>query len=378
MTSQTPWFISADGHMSEPLDLWTTRLDKKFRDRAPHVEFDNAGQPGAWWVYEGYKPHDLAVGIAGGQIRTDEEKHAFIKYGGYADARPGGWDPAERLKDMAADGVVAEVLYTTLGFRLFWLLDPELQRECFRVYNDWLAEYCSYAPKQLKGIALISLYDPRLGARELERSVTMGLSGAMVWVTPPENQPYWLDMYDVFWAKAQELGVPVSLHPPTGMDRPKYEFERNLRPLRPVIAAQEVQRSLGVIIASGVLERFPKLNVISAEYGIAWAPWWLDRINKMVGVGPSRRGGYDTKLSMKPTEYFQRQCYVTYIRDELGVRYRNDIGVDRIMWSSDYPHAASTWPKSAEFIDRDFAGGPETDKRMICHDNVAKLYGFEV
>ncbi len=102
MTSQTPWFISADGHMSEPLDLWTTRLDKKFRDRAPHVEFDNAGQPGAWWVYEGYKPHDLAVGIAGGQIRTDEEKHAFIKYGGYADARPGGWDPAERLKDMAS------------------------------------------------------------------------------------------------------------------------------------------------------------------------------------------------------------------------------------------------------------------------------------
>ncbi len=152
MTSQTPWFISADGHMSEPLDLWTTRLDKKFRHRAPHVEFDNAGQRGAWWVYEGYKPHDLAVGIAGGQIRTDEEKHAFIKSGGYADARPGGWDPAERLKDMAADGVVAEVLYTTLGFRLFWLLDPELQRECFRVYNDWLAEYCSYAPKQLRGL----------------------------------------------------------------------------------------------------------------------------------------------------------------------------------------------------------------------------------
>jgi uncharacterized protein len=81
---------------------------------------------------------------------------------------------------------------------------------------------------------------------------------------------------------------------------------------------------------------------------------------------------------MKPTEYFQRQCYVTYIKDELGVKYRNDIGVDRIMWSSDYPHAASTWPKSAEFIDRDFAGGPETDKRMICHDNVAKLYGFDV
>ena len=372
-----PWYISADSHMSEPLDLWTERMDKKFRDRAPHVEFEYDGVPGTWWVYEGYPAHDLAVGVAGGKSRTEEEKVEFMRSGGYADARPGGWDPAERIKDMALDGVAGEVLFTTLGFRLFWLLDPDLQRECFSVYNDWLADYCKYASDKFKGLALISLYDPKLGAQELERCAKMGLSGAMIWVTPPEDQPYHLEMYDVFWATAQELNMPVNLHPPTGMDRPKYEFGRENRILRPIIGAQEVQRSMAIMIASGILERFPKLTVVCAEYGIGWVPFWLGRVDSMQGRGSSRRGGFSTPLSMTPVEYFQRQMYVTYIEEEVGIRYRNDIGVDRVLWSSDYPHAASTWPESSKYIERDFAGA-EADKLAICRDNVAAVYGFKV
>ena len=84
------WYISSDSHMSEPLDLWATRMDAKFRDRAPHVEDEYNGVPGAWWVYEGYQPHDLAVGVAGGQSRSEDEKVEFMKTGGYADARPAG------------------------------------------------------------------------------------------------------------------------------------------------------------------------------------------------------------------------------------------------------------------------------------------------
>ncbi|MCH7482999.1 MAG: amidohydrolase [Chloroflexi bacterium] len=370
-------YISSDSHMSEPLDLWTERMDTKLRDRAPHMEPVYDGVEGAWWVYEGYPAHDLAVGIAGGKTRTEEEKVEFMKSGGYGDARPGGWDPAERLKDMALDGVAGEVLYTTLGFRLFWLKDPGLQRECFRVYNDWLAEYCRYAPDRLKGLALISLYDPGLGAKELERCARMGLSGAMIWVTPPEEQPYHLDLYDVFWAKAQELGMILSLHPPTGMERPKYEFGRENRALRSTIAPHEIQKALTIFIASGILERFPELQVISAEYGVGWVPHWLGRLRGAVGTGPSRRGGFATKLTMPPADYFARQVHVTYIDDPVGIKYRDDIGVDRIMWSNDYPHAASTWPESGPLIERDFAGSPQ-DKRKIVWDNVSKLYGFDL
>ncbi len=151
--------ISSDSHVSEPPDLWVERIDTKYRDRAPRVVLNPEGQEGAYLVYEGYPPHNLAIGLGAG--RTPEELAAFLKTGTYADARPGGWDPAQRLPDMELDGVEAEVLYTTLGFRLFWLKDAGLQRACFRVYNDWLAAYCSYAPKRLKGLALISLYDPR-------------------------------------------------------------------------------------------------------------------------------------------------------------------------------------------------------------------------
>ncbi len=171
--------ISADSHVSEPPDLWETRVDKRYRERAPRLAVDPPGLEGAFFLYEGYAPHPIGIGLGAG--KSPEELQEFLTKATYADARPGGWDPAERLKDNERDGVEADVLYTTLGFRIFWLKDAGLQAECFRVYNDWLAEYCAYAPKRMAGLALISLYDPRAGARELERCVKMGLKGAMIW-----------------------------------------------------------------------------------------------------------------------------------------------------------------------------------------------------
>ena len=110
----------------------------------------------------------------------------------------------------ALEGVEADVLYTTLGFRIFWLKDPGLQADCFRVYNDWLAEFVGYGRKHMAGLPMISLYDPKAGARELERCAKMGLKGAMIWCSPPEDQPYSSDIYDPFWAAAQELKMPAA------------------------------------------------------------------------------------------------------------------------------------------------------------------------
>ena len=120
---------------------------------------DPPGLSGAYFLYEGYAPHPIGIGLGAG--KSAEELKEFLTKATYADARPGGWDPAERMKDNELDGVEADVLYTTLGFRIFWLRDPALQAECFRVYNDWLAEYCRYAPDRMAGLALISLYDPK-------------------------------------------------------------------------------------------------------------------------------------------------------------------------------------------------------------------------
>lgn len=154
-----------------------------------------------------------------------EDYREFFKKGIDA-ARPGGWDPVERLKDMDADGVEAAVLYTSQGFRLFALDDPPYQEACFRAYNDWLAEYCKEAPHRLFGIAMVSLFDIDHAVAEIRRCREMGLRGAMIWGVPPEELPFDDARYEPFWSEAEALAMPLSLHIATGGDRPARETAR--------------------------------------------------------------------------------------------------------------------------------------------------------
>ena len=362
--------ISADSHVNEPPDLWATRVDKKYRERAPQLVTPPGGKEGAFFHYEGYAPHPIGIGFGAG--KTPEELKTFLTQGTYQDARPGGWDPAARKPDNEIDGVDAEVLYTTLGFRIFWLKDAGLQADCFRVYNDWLAEYCRHAPRRMAGMALISLYDPRAGAQELTRCTRMGLKGAMIWCSPPTEQPYSSTVYDPFWAAAQELRVPISLHAITGMGQ-ESQWDRGEPYMRSTVLSHEVERSFSVLIFSGVLERFPELQIVSAENNIGWLPYYLQRMDRTFERG-RYAAGY--KLGLKPSEYFQRQMWATYIDDYVGVASRHFIGVDRVMWSSDYQHQASSWPHSQEVVARDFKDATPEERFKITRGNVAQLYGF--
>ena len=200
--------ISADSHMMEPADLWETRLDNKFRDRAPKVVKNERGS-GYMFIAPGVRPFPVAGGFGIGKSGEDLKEH--LKKG-YEAARPSGWDPAERLKDQDVDGVRAEVIYTTLGMPLFGLDDDELRRACFTAYNDWVAEFRSYCPPRLHPIALLSLDDIPLAVKELERCAKIGLKGGMIWGVPPDDKPYYNELYDPFWAAAQELKMPLSLH----------------------------------------------------------------------------------------------------------------------------------------------------------------------
>ncbi len=208
MTENT--LLDADSHVSEPLNLWRERLPVKYRDIAPHMETEHQGRPGAWWFIEqDRQPHNVILGF--GANKSLEELQQLLKSFSYAGAHRGGWDPAQRVKDMDQDGVAGDVLYTTLGFRMFWIRDAGFQRACFQVYNDWLAEFCAYSPKRLKGLALISLYDPKQAAEDLADCAKKGLAGALVWASPPEELPFYSEDYDPFWAAAQELSMPLSL-----------------------------------------------------------------------------------------------------------------------------------------------------------------------
>jgi len=368
--------ISADSHVNEPGDLWVERIDKQFRDRAPRVVENLPGQrPGAYFVLEGIPPIHLAQGMGAG--KKPEELPQFFQTSTYEDRRPGGWDPAERLKDMDIDGVEADVIYTTLGFRQFWLTDAPLQRACFRVYNDWLAEYCAYAPKRLAGLALISLYDVAEGVKELRRCAGRGLKGALIWASPPEDRPYGATDYDPFWAEAQALGIPISLHSITGMGaESRLAIRQPLdRYVRSAVLCHEVQRTLVVLIFSGVLERFPHLKLVSAENEVGWLPFFLQKLDQ---AQEEYRYLYPAPLKLTPSEYFRRQIFATFIDDAVGVATREFIGAENIMWSSDYPHTVSTWPHSRAVVERDFKNIPEKEKRLIVRENVVRLYSLDL
>src|SRR5216684_7827944 len=147
--------MSADSHVMEPADFWATRLDVKYRDQAPRVVKNDKGA-GYIFVAPGISPFPVAGGFGTGRSGKELREHMSK---GYEAARPSGWDPVERIKDQEIDGVEAEVLYTTLGMPLFGLDDAALQRGCFGVYNDWVAEFRSHSPKRFHPIALISLED---------------------------------------------------------------------------------------------------------------------------------------------------------------------------------------------------------------------------
>ncbi len=374
-----PMLLDADSHVSEPLNLWQERLPAKYRSIAPHMETSHNGQPGAWWHIEpDRQPHNVILGF--GANKSLAELQQLLESFSYAGAHRGGWDPAQRLKDMDTDGVAGDVLYTTLGFRMFWIKDAGFQRACFQVYNDWLVEYCRQAPKRLKGLALISLYDAKQAAADLAECAKQGLAGAIIWASPPEELPFYSDVYDPFWAAAQELKMPLSLHEFAGFQWVDWDSDTKKRTVAQAINSHEVEKTFATLILSGVLERFPALRVVSAELNCGWLPFFLFRIDERFGATGIRFRGtpFPTKLKMNPSDYFRRQLYATFIDDGFGVAHRHEIGVENILWSSDFPHSATFWPKSAEKIAADFRAVEEADKRKILWDNTAKLYGFDL
>lgn len=368
--------ISADSHVIEPRNLWAERMDKPFRDRAPRVVNNPNGLTGEWFMCEGLEPRPASLAFAAG--KDPSEYSEFQKATNYDDGIAGGWEAAPRLKDMALDGVEAEVIYTTLGFRLFGLLDEPFQRELFRVYNDWLAELCSYDPKHLLGLAMIPLLDVAAGVKELRRCAKLGLKGALIMCSPPEGQSYADSTFDPFWAEAQELHMPLSLHLGTGHGK-ESRYDSNLF-LRAMTIPHEVQRTFAALVFGGVLERFPDLKLVSAENDIGWLPHFLARADltfqKLGSLKLSATGG--ANLKMLPSEYFRRQVYATFIDDEVGVRNSDLFGIDNYMWSSDYPHLMATWPHSREAVARNFQGISDEVKWKVVRENAARLYDIDL
>lgn len=360
--------LSADSHVVEPAEVWSERLDRRFAGRGPRIINEFNGRKGDYFVAEGLTPFPVAAfAVAGADPREFRERMR----GGYPGVRPSAWDPAERISDQDRDGVMGEVLYPSLAMQLFQLEDGALRAASFRAYNDWLADYCSYNPRRLAGIALVALDDPAGGAVELERAAKKGLRGAMIWGEPPADRPYGDASYDRFWAAAQDLRTPISLHILTER---KSSGDRSSGVMTYYPSLHHgVQRSLAGIIFGGVLERFPSLQMVSVENDIGWIPHYLQRLDHSY---EKYRYLEREAIPNPPSFYFHRQVRATFQDDRVGIVNREFIGTGNLMWASDFPHSDSTWPRSREVIAHDFAGVPESDVRKIVADNTAAVYGI--
>src|SRR5262245_12404047 len=360
--------ISADSHMTEPPDLWVKRIDSRFREVAPRVVHEHQGKPGYWFICAGLEPRSVAGTFAAG--KSPEELKAFQK-AGYEAARPGGWDPAERLKDMARDGVGAAALYTTRGSRLFGVTDGPFRAAFFRASSDWLAGFWRYELSRFAGLGLIPLLEVADGVRELQRCAGLGLKGAMIMASPPEGRDYSEPLYDPFWAAAQDLRMPLSLHTSTGHAREsRYNVNRYMRAMT---LPHETQRTLTTLIFSGVLERFPGLKIVSAENDIGWLAHYLYRADF---TAQRFRFTDPAPITLLPSEYFRRQIFATFMDDPVGIATWTFVGAENFMWASDYPHTLATWPHSQEVIARDFKGVPDHVKARMTSENAAGLYGL--
>jgi predicted TIM-barrel fold metal-dependent hydrolase len=367
--------LSSDAHVVEPPDLWTTRIDRAVRHRAPRVV---AEPDGDWWMIDGTRGNSFQGGAQAGKRFEDQ---ALLRPAArFSEVRRGAYVPEEFLRENEEDGVYGSVVYPTAGLQVFRVPDLGLLSACCRAYNDWLVDFCQADTRRLKGIAMLNVEDVDEAVRELGRVRRLGLAGAMITVYPPEERAYDSPDYEPFWAAAQDLDAPISLHIDTNRPAPLVVAESNRSTRASLLANADhwVRVSLGHLVLEGVFERHPRLRVGSAEHELAWAPHFIERLDYTYTQRARREHWHRFAGAAVPSDFFRNNVFLSFQEDALGIRDRELIGVDLLMWGNDYPHTESTFPRSREILARLLDGVPDDDRRRITADNAARLYHFDV
>lgn len=368
--------VSADSHVIEPPDLYSA-LRSDWGDGAPEVRRGDDGSD--WWWVDGQRTNSFAGGSQAG--RRFDDPDTLVLSDSVDNVRDQVWTPDRYVEDNLADGVGASVLYPTQQMQHYAVRNSPLVSATCRVYNDWLADFCSTDPLRLIGHALIPCWDVEVGVKEMRRARDLGLQGGLIWTSPPADDSFFDRRYDPLWSTAEELAMPIAIHTLAGQreSRALGDFGRSVESSYyfSFRTRDEMQRSLCEMIVAGVFERHPDLRVIGAEGGINYAAMMEKRLDS------GYRGFWgklDHGLTMKPSEYFRRNVFLTYINDEIGLHNLPFTGSDHFMWSGDYPHGASTWPRSAESVAEEAATSGLDDEtiRKLTITNCAELYGIDV
>jgi predicted TIM-barrel fold metal-dependent hydrolase len=373
--------FSCDSHAQLDRDAWTKRMSKtKWGARIPQiVEVEESGRFVERWsindkVRGGWLcncPAAMEGGVARGYYPLRWEEVPPIVF-----------DPAERLKALDQDRVDGEVLYPNTPVANFAFLqgDPEFELACVRAHNDALAEWRQasdrYVPLAI--IPYMSAIDVIVS--EVERAVKLGHRGVVMLAEPAFTKPGLKRMNDPFWeylwACCEDLSVPIHWHGSAGLadqlSLPKWNgfTKREFHTASTSRLCATTTQLIPNLIFSGILDRYPRLKWACAETGFGWSSYVLEACDHEW----ERRRLWKEGLRTRPSEVFRRQIYVDFWYEKAGIELRDFVGVDNIMWESDYPHIASTFPKSWSFVEASLDGVPDDERGKMCYGNALKLY----
>lgn len=365
--------ISADDHLVEPASLWQDRLPAKFRDVGPRLVDTDEGS--IWLVEDKRYPLPRKNEFVSGRTDPSDfgaDEHSFKQ----SELLPPFYDPAVRAELMRADGIVGSVCFPTLprfsGTLFLEVEDKELALACVQAWNDFLFdEWCAAAPDFYIPMVIIPLWDPVASAAELQRCAARGARA----VSMPENPvplglpSYYDPSWEPVWDVAQEAGIVVCMHIGTSGQMPKLAPEA---PFTATIVASEVNciQCLVDLLFSPVPVKYPRLNFVLSESGLGWIPSFLERSDREWETHRI----YEAQNDVRPSELFQQSFYGCFVGDPVAIHNRHLIGVDRMLWESDYPHAESPVPNSQKVITEVFQGVPQDEVDLITHGNAAKLF----
>ena len=366
--------VDADSHFFEPLDLWEQYVEHKYKERALRVLRDEA--TGLETVVIDGKPSALPPGtfrliVGFGQPADLPASFTF------REGPVGAYDMAQRIQWLDAEGIDKQLIYPSMA--VIWeaeVDDPEIAAVYCRAYNNWAWEVCGpYADRLLPG-AHISLRDVDEAVRELRRVARMGFRGVFISSRPLRDHSFGSPACDPFWAEAQELGIPVGIHPTGNLQYTGSAWRADLPLEFPHLALgtpQDVRMVLTTLIYDGVLERFPRLKVVAVEAKSGWIGELLERmdhfLDRFASLMPRR-------LRLKPSEYFARQCWISADPEETTLPAMIDlVGADKFFWGSDFPHMEG-FPHPVHGARERLRTFPESTQRKILGENAAAVYNL--
>jgi predicted TIM-barrel fold metal-dependent hydrolase len=293
----------------------------------------------------------------------------------------GEWDPAVRLAELEEDGIAAEIVFPQMapfGAGLMQYrnpVDPRQNLEGNRAYNRWLADLCNSNPGRHAGVAILNVDDIEVSVQEVLDAKEMGLWAGVLLPTSTGTHPFYHHpRYEPLWAVCEELGMPVHTHSGWSPDYGDVECATAM-----YISEVDMwaQRPFKALLWSGAFERHPDLKFVLTETGSAWILETL-RVLEFKADNPLFKH-FTKDLSLRPSEYFQRQCYIgaSFLPAHEGSE-RHRIGIDKLMWGSDYPHVEGTWPNTMKSLRETFGSYPEDETRKILGSNAAEVYGFDL